>query len=200
MKQLIKGEVPDFLVKFLLHKRPKTWDDTTPIRQELREYILKEQSNFCAYTELRINKLEDCHIDHYHTRNLFPDKTFEYGNMLVSCNAEEYGAKHKDKCVKAKKDYDELINPLEELPSEYIEFGLTGNVYSVNNSTKGENTISYFNLNEKSLVERRKTVVSNMLKMKDYLTEEEMVASLGEFQTMVRQLYKDCKEISDNNL
>ncbi len=194
MKQLIKEEVPDFLNKFISHHCPKTWDEIAPIRQQLRGHILKEQNNLCAYTELRINTTEDCHIDHYHTRNLYPEETFKYANMLVSCNAEKYGAKYKDKQIKVKTDYNGLINPVEEMPAEHIEFGLTGTVSPVKNSPKGEKTISYFNLNEKSLVERRKTVVENMLKMKDYLTEDDMVESLGEFETMIRQLYKDYAE------
>lgn len=44
MKQLIKGEIPDFLTKFVLHKQPKVWDDISPIRQQLREHILNEQN------------------------------------------------------------------------------------------------------------------------------------------------------------
>lgn len=196
MKQLVKGETPGFLTKFIAHKQPKVWDDISPIRQQLRKHILEEQNKFCAYTELRINTVDDCHIDHYHTRNLYPDETFEYSNMLVSCNSEEYGAKYKDKQVKIKEDYKELVNPVEDLPTDFIEFGLTGRANTVGDCTKGKQTISFFNLNEKSLVQRRKTVVANLLQMKDYLTEDEMVESLGEFETLVRQLYKYCTKIS----
>ena len=192
MKQLVKGETPDFLTKFITHNQPKVWDDISSIRQQLRKHILNEQNNFCAYTELRINSIDDCHIDHYHTRNIFPDETFSYTNLLVSCNSENYGAKHKDQQVKKKEDYKELINPIEDLPTDFITFGLTGKVQAVNDCIKGEQTISFFNLNEKNLVQRRKTAVENLLQMKDYLTEDEMVASLGEFETMIRQLYKDC--------
>lgn len=192
MKQLVKGEIPDFLTKFITHNQPKVWDDINPIRQQLRKHILNEQNNFCAYTELRINTIDSCHIDHYHTRNMFPEETFNYNNLLVSCNSENYGAKHKDKQVKKKEDYKELINPIDDLPANFITFGLTGKVQTINDSIKGKQTIAFFNLNEKSLVQRRKAVVENLLQMKDYLTENEMVASLGEFETMVRQLYKDC--------
>lgn len=116
--------------------------------------------------------------------------------MLVSCNSEKYGAKYKDKQVKEKEDYKELINPIIDLPADFIEFGLTGKVKTVNDCTKRKQTISFFNLNEKSSVERRKTAVTNFLQMKEYLTENEMVESLGEFETMVRQLYKDCMGIN----
>lgn len=193
MKQLVKENVPKFLTKFVLQKQPKVWEDISPIRQQLRKHILDEQNHFCAYTELRLDTVDDCHIDHYHTRNLFPEETFKYENLLVSCNSEHYGAKYKDKYIKTKEDYKELVNPIEDSPSDFIEFGFTGKVGTVNSCIKGKQTISSFNLNEKSLVQRRKTVVANLLQMKDYLTEDEMVTSLGQFETMVRQLYKDCK-------
>ena len=194
MKQLTKGGVPEFFTKYILRNSPRHWDEISPIRQELREHILMEQGNCCAYTEIRISESTNSHNDHYRTRNLFPQLTFDYHNMLVSCNSEEYGAKHKDKHIKSAEDYDDLVNPVKEVPSDFIEFAYTGEVLSVGGSTKGEKTISFFNLNAKALVERRKTMATCMLQMKDYLTEEEIVESIGEFETMVRQLYKDGSE------
>lgn len=194
MKQLTKGGIPEFLTKYILRKSPRHWDEISPIRQELREHILMEQGNCCAYTEIRISESTNSHIDHYRTRNLFPQLTFDYYNMLVSCNSEKYGAKHKDKHIKSTEDYDDLVNPVKEVPLDFIEFAYTGEVLSVGGSTKGEKTISFFNLNAKDLVERRKTMATCMLQMKDYLTEEEIVESIGEFETMVRQLYKDSRE------
>lgn len=195
MKQLTKGETPGILTEFVKRKHPKVWEDINPIRQELRKQILEEQNNLCAYTELRINAVEECHIDHYHTRNLYPNETFLYENLLVSCNVEDYGAKHKDKQIKSKNDYGSLINPVKEDPTDYMDFGLTGRVQPAEACVKGEQTISFFNLNENSLVERRKTAVTCMLQMKDFLTEDEMVESIGEFETMIRQLYNDCMSI-----
>lgn len=191
MKQIAKGAMPEFFSKFVAQNKPKTWEDIRPIRRRLREYILQEQGNCCAYTEVRLESEGNCHIDHYKTRNLFPEKTFEFDNLLVSCNSEEYAAKHKDKQIKFKSNYDELINPVEESPSEYIEFAFTGDVLSLKESEKGENTISVFNLNGKSILERRKAVVMNVVSMRSFLSEDELVIAIGEFETMVRQLYKD---------
>lgn len=128
MKLIVKGSVPDFFVKFIAQQKPKTWNELNSIRKELRQHILEEQGNCCAYTEVRLNGEESCHIDHYCTRNLFPERTFDYNNLLVSCNSEEYAAKYKDKQIKGKLDYDELINPIKDRPSDYIEFAFTGDV------------------------------------------------------------------------
>lgn len=192
MKQIIKEGIPGFFSKFVAHNKPRTWDETAPVRAGLRTHILAEQGYCCAYTEIRLKGDADCHIDHYRTRNLFPEKTFDYSNMMVSCNAEEYGAKSKDKQITSKSDYDDLINPVEDNPTDYIEFAFTGDVLPVANSSKGTKSISYFNLNEKSLLERRRTIALCIVQMKSYLTEEEMVEATGEFETMVRQLYRNC--------
>ena len=46
MKQLVKGETPDFLTKFITHNQPKVWDDISSIRHQVRNHILNEQNNF----------------------------------------------------------------------------------------------------------------------------------------------------------
>lgn len=192
MKQIIKGSMPDFFSKFIAQNKPHAWEQTAPIRQQLRTYMLAEQGNRCAYTEVRLDEKANCHIDHFQTRNLFPHKTFDYYNMMVSCNAEQYGAKFKDKQIKSKSDYNNLINPVEDNPSDHIEFAFTGDILPIDSSLKGEITITFFNLNEKSLLERRKTIALFVVQMKFYLSEDEMVEATGEFESMVRQLYKNC--------
>ena len=171
MKQLNKNGSPLLLEQFKAHNHPQQWNDLNEIRQELRQHILEEQGSCCAYTEIHLNSTENCHIDHY--------------------NSEDYAAKFKDKQIKRKEDYSNLIHPVNDNPSDYIEFTVTGKVTSVNNQPKGEYSISVFNLNEKTLVERRKTAINNLILMKDFLTEDEIVSSLGEFESMLRQLYKD---------
>lgn len=195
MKQLNKDGSPVWLEQFKVHNHPQHWNDLNEIRQALRQHILEEQGNCCAYTEIHLSSVENCHIDHYYTRNLYPEKTFDYNNMLVSCNSENYAAKYKDKQIKRKEDYSGLIHPVNDNPSEYIEFTLTGRVVATDNHPKGEYSISVFNLNEKSLVERRKTAIKNLLLMKDYLTEDEIVNSFKEFESMIRQLYKELSNV-----
>lgn len=108
----------------------------------------------------------------------------------MSCNSEEYGAKYKDKQIRSKADYDFLINPAVDTPSEYMEYTFTGEMEAIGQKQKGIRTISYFNLNERRLVNRRKKAIINLNSMKDALTEDELVAAIGEFETMIRQLYR----------
>ena len=190
MKQIHKEDAPDFFLDFCHRNRPKVWEDIAPIRKELRGHLLCEQGGCCAYTEIRISGDKACHIDHYHTRNLFPNETFNYDNLLVSCNAENYGAKYKDKQVKVKADYDKLLNPATDVPSAYLEYTFMGEMLAIGGNERGAHTIEYFNLNERSLVNRRRNAVYCLQGMKNDLSEDEVVEAIGEFETMLRQLYK----------
>lgn len=191
MKHIHKLNAPEFFTDFVKKEKPKEWSDAAPIRSQLREYILKhEQQDCCAYTEIRISGDKACHIDHYHTRNLFPDETFNYENLLVSCNAENYGAKYKDKQVKGKADYDKLLNPVTDVPSDYLEYTFMGEMRAIGENERGAHTIEYFNLNERSLVNRRRNAVYCLQSMQDELNEDEVVEAIGEFEGMLRQLYR----------
>ena len=195
MRKIEKKEAPAFYTKYLTKNKHKTWKDIDPIRKELRNHILGEQKNCCAYTETRISNLDNCHIDHFKTRNLFPEYTFDYSNLLVSCNNENYGAKHKDKLVKEKDDYKNLINPAEECADAYIEYTITGSVEAINKNQRGIQTINYFNLNERSLLERRRLHALNFSNFSTCLDEglsiDEIVKNIGEFETLTRQLYNE---------
>ena len=110
--------------------------------------------------------------------------------MLVACNSENYGAKYKDKQIKNKADYDVLINPVVDDPSDYMEYTFTGEMEAINQNQKGIQTINYFNLNELRLVDRRKGAILSLLNMQDVLNEDEIVEAIGEFEPMIRQLYR----------
>lgn len=188
MKKIEKQESPGFFSDYIARHKPTQWNEITSIRSKLREHIWNEQSGCCAYTEIRLHNCNNCHIDHFRTRKLYPELTFDYTNLLVSCNAEEYGAKHKDKQVKRQEDYVDLINPVEESVGTYIEYAFTGKAFSRDGSKKGETTINYLNLNEKSLLERRKVALLFLVGLEE-LTVDEVVNSIGEFETMIRELY-----------
>ncbi|MDR0962606.1 MAG: TIGR02646 family protein [Mediterranea sp.] len=190
MKQINKGETPAFFSDFVKKNKPRDWEDIAPIRPKLRQHILAEQNGCCAYTEVRIVN-DNCHIDHYRTRNLFSKLTFDYCNLMVATNAEGYGAKYKDKYI-AKGDYDDLINPVEENPSDYLEFTYTGIVNAKNKCRKGEKTIELFNLNERNLVNRR---IARILQInsfgKEFSVDEVIDFFKGEFASMITQLYNE---------
>ncbi|MDR0972411.1 MAG: TIGR02646 family protein [Prevotellaceae bacterium] len=183
MKKINKGDTPDFFTDYIKQHHPKKWEDIGAIRQKLRDHIIKEQGNYCAYTEIRPSQT---HIDHFRKRDHFPQDTFNYENLFVSCTSDKYGANHKDRHVKPW-DYAKIINPALDDPSEYIEFIYTGVVIA--KDERGQTTIDMFNLNEPTLVERRK---KSLLQMKDMYKEfdiNQIIEFIGEFPSMLCQLY-----------
>lgn len=193
MRQINKDKVPAFYTDYIRKNNPEEWNDILEIRETLRNHILNnEQSSLCAYTETRISGSggNDCHIDHFRKQDLFPELRFEYNNFLVSCNSEKYGGKYKDKMVKTRNEYNLIIDPVKDSPSDYIEFTFTGKVNAFDNNGKGLHTIDVFNLNEKSLVERRKTLIMCLIQVKgENFSPEELAGCFGEFETMIRTLY-----------
>ena len=52
MKKITKSEAPEFYEKFLKTKKTNNWEEAENIRHDLRQHILIEQKNQCAYTEV----------------------------------------------------------------------------------------------------------------------------------------------------
>lgn len=65
-----------------------------------------------------------------------------------------------------------------------------GEMRAIGENEHGVHTIEYFNLNERSLVNRRRNAVYCLQSMQDELNEDEVVEAIGEFEGMLRQLYR----------
>lgn len=65
-----------------------------------------------------------------------------------------------------------------------------GELQAIGGNERGAHTIEYFNLNERSLVNRRRNAVYCLQSMQDELNEDEVVEAIGEFEGMLRQLYR----------
>ena len=93
MYQISKNE-PNYFTQaksnISLPRVSSAWEDVniSDIRGQLRKDILVEEQNLlCAYCEKEIDdSSKKSNIDHFKTRNLFPEETLNYNNLLVSCN------------------------------------------------------------------------------------------------------------------
>lgn len=164
MKRIVRTE-PDFYKKFREKNKPRPWEDLSKeIGYEVREYMLSEEQNSqCAYTETALGPDPgNSHVDHFRKQSLFADLIFDWNNLLTSCNGKDYGAGHKDRKIREKKDYECLINPVAEDPHEYFYYALTGEILAAENNKKGQFTIDAFKLNHRSLVNQRADVVRDV--------------------------------------
>ncbi len=191
MKKITKSQQPEFYEKFIRKKKPVNWDETNDIRPELRLCILEEQVYQCAYTEVQLkNDTSICHIDHFKKKdsNFFPKEEFDYSNLFVSTNNENFGAIFKDRNIK-KEDYDLLINPTEEDPQKHFKYSMEGIISAAEDSKKAQKTIELFNLNAAVLRHRRHCIIWDIESLKKEYSLEEILSHIHEFEGMIRSLY-----------
>jgi len=181
MFKITKNE-PDFFIKAKLKvKRPKissAWSDNEieNIRSKLREHILlEEQKLLCAYCEKEIDdNSKNSNIDHFKLKagHLFPEKTLDYTNLLVSCNTKGRCSDYKDKHVKSKDDYENIVNPITENPDDFFDYLVTGRIVAIDNNPKAVFTIDIFQLEQPSLVRQRKEIADSLEHIKNLSLDE----------------------------
>jgi len=198
MFQIAKSE-PDFFTKAKAKVATplvsNAWSnqELAKIRANLREYILLEEQNLlCAYCEKEIDdNPKNSNIDHYKTRNLFPQETLNYNNLLVSCNSKGRCSDYKDKYIQTQEEYEQIVNPVDENPKEYFDYLTTGEIVAQN--PKAQYTINIFRLDHKTLNEQRLQIAKSLAYIPD-LSLDEILDELGnEFCSFIKAVYPKLK-------
>lgn len=189
MLQISKNEPSFFSIKKSQISNPNqssSWAEIGDIRSDLRKHILcNEQNNMCAYCEKKIiSDRERSNIDHFKTRNTYPELTFEYSNLFVSCNNTYHCSSKKDNANLTREDFSNLISPLENDGNNFT-FSRTGDILGANE--KANFTKDTFELNQISLTEERKAIILNFEYYKD-LPEEELINSLNGHSSLIKYL------------
>ncbi|MCW2465063.1 retron system putative HNH endonuclease [Elizabethkingia anophelis] len=175
MKKINKQNPPKEFTDFVKNKKPSVWNDCDgDVKKVAKEYILlEEQDILCGYTEIYIDN-EDCHIDHYVKRSLDNKKCYDWNNLIVAVNDEDFGAKHKDNGpsnIKSLAEYNNILNPIIDNGDDYFEYSLDGKIDPIsslqgNALTKSDRTIEVFNLNHNSLKSRRSDLSKLIIDMR----------------------------------
>ena len=206
MFKITKNE-PDFFTKAKLKvKQPKVstaWSDDViyDIRPKLREYILLEEQNLlCAYCERTIDdNPRNSNIDHFRLKagHLFPEKTLDYNNLLVSCNTSGRCSDYKDKHISSKDSYDNIVNPITENPDDFFDYLITGVIVAIDNNPKAEFTIDIFQLGRNRndpLSRQRKEIADTLEHIKNLSLDEIYDIFDNEFYSFIKNIYKKLKE------
>lgn len=200
MRKLEKGAPAPSFTEFVRRHHPSKWEDAADVRSTWREYILEcEQHWLSGYTEEPL-RIDSSHIDHFRKQSLFNTLVFDWNNYVVDGIDENYGAKHKDKFVKTHDDNEKLINPVTEDAKLFFKYELTGKIdvaegLSVTDSDRALYTIDAFNLNESSLMERRRIIINTILDSYVDLSDDLILEALVDegFTSVVEQLLKERK-------
>lgn len=198
MRKLDKGAPIQHFVDFIRHNSHDRWEDAKEASPIWREHILyQEQHGLSGYTEAPI-RYENSHIDHFKKQTLYPNLIFEWNNYVVDSKDDTYGARYKDNVVCNQTDNERIINPVVEDAQQFFKYELSGKMVPVDGLGDVEKervnyTIDSFNLNEGSLMERRKFILNLDLSSFKGLTNHEILEALqpNGFISVVEQLLKE---------
>ena len=200
MRKIDKGAPMPSFTDFVSQHHPTRWEDARDVSHVWREYILEyEQHRLSGYTEEPV-RLDSSHIDHFRKQTLFNALVFDWNNFIVDSKNETYGAKHKDLVVRTREENEKLINPTTEDASRFFRYELNGRIalaegLNDKDRVRADYTMDAFNLNESSLVERRRVIINTIMEPYQDLTDDIILEALADegFTSVVEQLLRERK-------
>ena len=182
MRKINKGNPHQPFSNYVAKHKPVNWEDMDgAIKRDSRNFIMQnEQVGLCGYTELPLN-IDNSHIDHYKKRNLFPQLTFDWTNLIVAAVDDEFGANFKDNGYSIKAaEYSEIFNPVLDHSENYFSYTEWGEIVAKEGITndekeKAEKTIEIFNLKHPSLKSRRFTIIQMVKSCREQFTKQELL-------------------------
>ena len=163
-------------------------------KQQLKEYLIKEQHGICCYCESRVTS-ENSHTEHIHPWHQFPEQQLNYYNGVCSCqkNLRHLEPKH---CGMSKGDWfeeDQFVSPLNEHCEEHFTFSADGSILPAGDQcATAEKTIEVLNLNDPGLKARRNAVLTVWLD--DELLDSDYLSFLQKTQNAIMDKTKPLPE------
>jgi len=205
MRNIHKGNHPPYHLEQRCLKEPaqpySAWHNFSH-KEEVRDLLRQEQYCLCAYCEIRLDEIGE-HIEHVMPKNNYPEKTFDYGNLVLSCMEsarlklyarEERSCGHSDgKIDSTRFDANLFVSPLDYDCQRFFSYELTGEVephpaLTPSDKACAEYTINLLNLNSPRLVRRRLALITETVKIIKELSGE----ALYHFADMDLGLSSDC--------
>ena len=130
--------------------------------------VLKTETNGgkCMYCESPIATVASEHIEHYRPKTIYPQLTFDWNNLGLSC--PKCNNNNKSKVFDENCTY---INPYIDLPSEHFIFSSTM-IFHKPNDKRAQLTELKLDLNRPELMEARKSIIDNIRRMIDQYNSE----------------------------
>ncbi|WP_312777483.1 retron system putative HNH endonuclease [Corynebacterium variabile] len=154
------------------------------VRQALEAMNMDRGSAaLCSYCESLLVENSGSHIEHLFPKSEYPDRTYRWDNLYLSCQNTDHCGHYKDSTAAPDYDPADLIRPDIDSPDGYLHFHSSGEVtvrggLSDAERHRAQTTIDVLNLNAPSLIASRHAVASQVQAM--ILPDLELLDSLDE--------------------
>ncbi|MBW4591916.1 MAG: TIGR02646 family protein [Brasilonema angustatum HA4187-MV1] len=183
MKYIQKSKEPDSLTKWKhkLGSRTPDWKSfPQPVKNEVYHSLLQEQGFICCYCGMSIAR-KQCHIEHFRPKSVYKDLTFEYTNLIASCQGEdEHRPRVPVHCGHKKQawfDEELMISPLDPKCVDYFKYSGFGEIIPTDDHDKqaaAKTTIQKLALGIDKLRNMRRAAIDATLLATDGLTATEI--------------------------
>lgn len=168
-KKISKGKSFESAIETLKNQNKDVdFYDNISDKESIRESLLDEQNNLCAYCMAAISK-EDMKIEHFKSQSLYPQYQLDYSNMLGCCKGNEGKPNKLQTCDTRKGNMELSLNPsvkadFKKMKLIYFE---DGTISSLDESFRKElNTV--LNLNAAFLKSKRKEMIDSAKQQLNY--------------------------------
>ncbi len=133
MKKIIKQSEPRSLVEHRAKQRANEnadYDNYSD-KDNLRDYLLKEQGYICCYCMSRI-KLDEMKIEHRQPQTKYLSQQLDYKNLLGACIGNQGARPQNQHCDTKKGDSEIIVNPIEgdKNCENLVKYRPDGKIYS----------------------------------------------------------------------
>ncbi|AQQ08446.1 hypothetical protein L21SP3_00222 [Sedimentisphaera cyanobacteriorum] len=146
------------------------WSDFTKLEEicrNLKNSLSQEQKGNCCYCEKKndCQNSRDSHVEHLLPRSKYPQKTFAYDNLLLSCNfSDSCGFSKGNTCIP--------VAPTDPDCEKRFTYTGDGQVIPADpEDSNAEKTIKILGLNSKRLIDNRRSIIRELAKAcPDYIS------------------------------
>ena len=159
MKRIVKSPEPEdfreWKEKWRSNELEPGWGefDTKPIKQAVKQALLKEQGYICCFCEINVS-MDNGHIAHLRDQAGHPKLALEYDNLFYSCT--EQPKTEPQTSGHAQKNAILPISPLADDCESRFLYTMNGKIHPKSDADKdAAETVRILNLNAKRLAQSR---------------------------------------------
>jgi uncharacterized protein (TIGR02646 family) len=183
MKYIQKSQEPESLTKWNLKRGSRTTDwksFSKGVKDDVYFSLLQEQGYICCYCGRPISR-KQCHIEHFRPKSVYKHLTFEYTNLIASCQGEDEDRPRVPVHCGHKKlawfDEELMISPLDPNCLKYFKYSGSGEILPTDDPQKqapAKTTIQKLALDINKLRKLRRAAIDGVLQATNGLTGEEI--------------------------